>query len=148
MQIKIQKEKEISDFELGFIVGIYEGEGWFGLRKNRWQNKNQLKFNAMVYARVEVSSTDRDVIEKIKEVLGIENIDTFQPRDKYGKYYKPVWKLGLNSNSAIELANLLYPYLSKRRQWQIEKMKIFHKSLLEDYEILKKLEKSATEPKN
>ena len=117
MAIKIP----FTDFELGFIVGLLEGEGSF--RCNRGNNRTS---TCMV---ISVNMTDLDVIKHIAKLLGVTSkIMSYNP-NKYRKFKhkaKIMYQIELRGIKAIEIMKIILPYMSKRRQIKI-------KSLLKEF---------------
>jgi len=119
--------RKLNDFELGYLVGIFEGEGYFIIRKER--NK--------VHARCGIEMCDKDVIEKVRDIVDctmkIGEIRKKKPR-------KTQFSFIINGIPAIELSDKLYQYLSIRRQWQIIRMKTLNGICRENFESFQKIE--------
>lgn len=62
--------------EIAWAIGIIEGEGWIGSH-----NRAQIP-------RIEVSMTDHDVIERLRNFLG-GTINSVKPRKPH---HKPAWR--------------------------------------------------------
>jgi hypothetical protein len=109
--------REMTDFEAGWVVGIIEGEGSFSGSAGREGGKR--------YARVEVVSTDIDVVQRLLSWTGIGYINgpyrhtTFQ---KEAKSVKPQWRWRVGRQEDIRpLFERIAPHLSKRRLEQLRR---------------------------
>jgi hypothetical protein len=99
---------ELTDLELGWIVGMIEGEGTFGTRTNRLGSK---------YATIEASSTDEEVIIRLQSILG-GRVNGPYPNGKGCKHY---WRWVLAKQAAVfELAEIIMPLLSERRRHRLQ----------------------------
>jgi len=119
--------KILSGFELGFVVGIFEGEGWFGIRKRE---------NYRVYAQCSVKSTDEEVLDKLVFYLGIDFSVVKERNVPANKNWKIPYSVTFTGNTALKIANQLYPYLSERRKRQIDKMRKYNAISLSEFNEL------------
>jgi len=69
----------MSDFELGWVCGILEGEGCFFVTTRR-----TAKYGPYLYARVTVCRTDRDVLEQLQRVTGVGILEKVRERKTRG----------------------------------------------------------------
>lgn len=88
-----------------WLAGLLEGEGSFLEGPPSDPNR----------PRVVVGSTDRDVIEPVSDVFGVDYIAEVQRED-----YKPFYKVQLRGTKAIDLMEEIRPLMSDRRQRQID----------------------------
>jgi len=105
----------LSDFDLGWVVGIIEGEGCFV----RYQDKRRPTTWSI---KIQVESTDHDVILKLKQLLG-GNIWESNYASKYKRFpdAKPSWRWAItNRKLGVPLLQMLQPNMSVRRQKQIQ----------------------------
>lgn len=101
----------LTDFELGWVAGLLEGEGSFFLARNK--ERGTLK------SRISMQSTDKDVLERLHVTTGVGILYAVGERE--GK--KPCWGWNLDRRAdLVELANLLRPHMSIRRGEQIDIM--------------------------
>lgn len=104
---------ELTEFQVGWVVGIYEGEGNLSLNRNVKGDKLYGR-----YWRVRVVMTDRDILDRLQCLLGgrvrleKRNFRSSAHREAY------VWDAG-GTERAFEILVMIYPYLSRRRQDQI-----------------------------
>lgn len=107
---------KLSDFELGWVVGILEGEGCFFIT-----SRTKGPYGPYLYARVAVCMTDRDVLERLQRVTGIGMLEKI--RERKDPKHKPIsqWIVCRNQE-AIELMVAVYPHMGARRQAKIREV--------------------------
>ena len=105
----------MKQFELGYVVGLLEGEGCFSLRQSGPANKYRRK-----YASVEVQSADRDVLERLLEYLGVGTIGG--PYKTREKHHAPMYSWRVSTDVAIAVMKLVLPHMSARRRDRIEEV--------------------------
>lgn len=101
----------------GWIVGIIEGEGCFGL----YQDKRRPNTYSI---KIQVESTDQDVIDKLHRHLGGRVWESNYPA-KYRAFpnAKPSWRWNVSSKKECKLVlDIIYEYLSIRRKAQAIKL--------------------------
>lgn len=98
--------RKLSIFELGWLVGILEGEGSFMKGPPSCPNKPV----------VSVNMTDEDVISKVSFYFGIK-YSKIKTRDVK---WKNSYIAKIRGEKALNLMNIIKPYMSIRRQKQIE----------------------------
>ncbi len=87
--------------DIYWLAGLLEGEGFFG---------NGGHSPALI-----VQMTDEDVIRRARLVLGAGSV--VEQRAQAGR--KPVWRLSLYGQPAIDWMVSLYPIMGRRRQGRI-----------------------------
>ncbi len=97
----------LTDFELGWLVGMLEGEGCFTVQRS----------NALAYAVVSVCSTDRDTIEYAATLLDNSKIYTTSKNRK-----KPLHSIKIVGEPAERIMQELLVYMSLRRCARIEEV--------------------------
>jgi len=105
MLLKRRQKTEWADFS--WAVGIIEGEGWVTPRK----------FRQYHYARVGIEMTDRDVLERVKNIIGHGNITG--PRIRSNSR-KPIYKWMITSTAALDLLLKMRPYVSVKKGQEID----------------------------
>jgi len=65
--------------------------------------------------KIKIGMTDRDVIEKVADLFGIEYIAEIDRED-----YKTSYKVQVRGTKAMDLMRELYPLMGERRQQQID----------------------------
>lgn len=91
-------------FELGWVVGIVEGEGWFGVVDGR--------------PKVTVSMTDEDTVRRLEEVTGLGHVrGPVIPTDGIRK---PYWSWNISArDGAATFLERIHPHMSARRRKRI-----------------------------
>jgi hypothetical protein len=101
--------RQMSDFELGWVVGLLEGEGCFSI--DRPANRPN------VYVRVEVQTADRDVLERLAEYTGLAGV--YGPYKTRSKKHAPMFGWHVTGKIAVELMELVRNHMGGRRQRRI-----------------------------
>jgi hypothetical protein len=106
--------------DFSWLVGIFEGEGWFGLKKrtSKIQNKTYIYY----YPHMSITMTDEDIIRRLSFILKHEHYRTFTPSGKNvkGETYKTAHRLSICGSKAMYIAEKMEPFLSERRKEQIK----------------------------
>lgn len=126
----VQKAHVVDSFELGWLVGLLEGEGSFSTTWE-WQ-KGEKKYHI---PKVVLAMTDLDVVERYRDLVN----KYFPPTvNRYGriqgkplkvhtrkreKHYKDIHDVRMVTDRALALMALVYPYMSERRKAQIDNVK-------------------------
>jgi hypothetical protein len=85
-----------------WAAGLFEGEGSFGLRRNGT-------------VLLSLSSTDKDVIERFRSVIGTGRISS-QPPGRNGRR-KRIWRVDvIQVAEVLRIIEILYPWLGTRRR--------------------------------
>lgn len=90
-----------------WLAGILEGEGSFMEGPPSDPNR----------PRISIQMCDRDIIERVAELFGIEYIHECEGRKEN---WSTTYQIQVRGESAIELMRLLKPIMGKRRSRQIE----------------------------
>lgn len=105
--------ESISDFDLGWLVGIIEGEGTFSVSRAR-------KTDRFYRPRIGINTTDKDVIERVQSIAGgtvVGPVKNFHPRTGRTDDVKDMWRWNLYSETKVrEVFGLIIPHLCERRQ--------------------------------
>lgn len=95
----------LSSSEIGWVAGLLEGEGSFFLAASNRQ------------PRVQMQSTDHDVLLRLHGVIGAGCINTVGPRPNR----KPCWQYSMGTRNDIDLLlRQIYPMMGRRRRAQID----------------------------
>lgn len=114
----------MTETELAWLAGILEGEGSFILSTSRWGGR---KYR---YARIALSMTDRDVVERARLISGAD-CKLFEPAVKKANR-KQQYRLWIDGKNAVRLMNLLRPLMGARRRAQIDEVLSQHEGLSDD----------------
>ena len=101
--------------EFLWVIGLHEGEGSFTLSYSRGH---------LQYARIKISMSDLDAIQKAKEIWQTDKIGIDDSKKKYKKMFYTQVNVSTKKNNGkhIELLEIMKPYFSNRRQKQLERM--------------------------
>lgn len=107
----------LNDFNLGWIVGILEGEGCFGAYAD---SRRPSTFSV----KIQMESTDYDVVVRLNSLVpGRVWESNYPSKTKSFPNAKPSWRWAISDKSSVkELCIKLYPYMSERRKQQIDKV--------------------------
>ena len=100
---------------LAWAAGLFEGEGCF----TAWKSYKRKDGKTRIYLRASMSSTDKDVLEKFVATVGIGKV--YNHRDgtvmshPAVKTQKPSWQWSVSGKQAVEVGEMLLPWLGKRR---------------------------------
>ena len=99
--------------DIAWSAGIYEGEG--NCKLVTFKNKHAPR--KYIRPTIVVSSTDLDVLEKLKRLWGgsIWAVKKWNPKSKKQLYY---WTLTFRK--ARNFVSAIYPYLMERRKKQLQ----------------------------
>jgi hypothetical protein len=113
---RVSGPDRMSSFEFGWVVGVLEGEGCFFVN-----TCGTPKYGPYAYARVAVCMTDRDVLERLRDLTGIGRLEKIRARKD--PKHKPIsqWVVCRNQE-AIELMVAVYPHMGARRQAKIREV--------------------------
>jgi len=113
---RLSGSDRLTDFELGWLVGLLEGEGCFFITR-----RAKGPYGPYLYARVTVCMTDRDVLERLQRVTGTGKLEKI--RERKDPRHKPIsqWIVCRNQE-AIELMIAVYPHMGARRQAKIREV--------------------------
>ena len=85
--------------EIAWAAGLFEGEGTFSFSQQR--------------ARASMASTDIDVLERFRGIVGVGGIGAVSPRKPH---HKPAWQWWANGADAEAVFNAFAPWLGERRR--------------------------------
>ena len=88
----------LSEAEVAWLAGIYEGEGNCSIRTGR-------------NFRVEIAMTDEDVMQHLYQIVGIGSIKLYPARGAY----KPVTRWSVGGKEAVLFLEKILPWLGCRR---------------------------------
>ena len=118
--------KTLTEFELGFIIGLIDGEGTITIndkiRKQRfvWKNKpkNKKDYRQLI-PHVSVCNTNLEIIEKVKETINCGYITVNKARPEHNQ--KEHYRFHLENLSDIEqlLNQISEKLIVKRKQAKI-----------------------------
>lgn len=102
---KTVRLRSLSSTQVGWVAGLLEGEGSFITTKERG------------LPRVQMQSTDHDVLLKLQATLGAGSVTAIGQRENR----KPCWGFTLSALRDVESLLLqIYPLMGARRRQQID----------------------------
>ena len=106
----------MSEFEWGWAIGMFEGEGTIHLQKPNSNVGHTLPHGQWI---LQVQMTDEDVVRRFHTIVGVGHVTgPYQPQRRTpGHPYKVVWqwKCGRNEDT-LALLYIMLPALGDRRQ--------------------------------
>lgn len=112
--------KKMEPLDIAWLAGLMEGEASIGAWKSN-QNRGEIASNGRKYARVEISSVDQDIIERLYELTGIGKVHKQISEGSKGNNKRcNTWRVA----QAEDVIHLLctvasYGYFSEHRRTQI-----------------------------
>jgi hypothetical protein len=107
-----------SDAEVAWLAGLLEGEGSFYMLTSR---TGELR-KAYRYPKIQVSMTDRDIIDRVSVLFGTKTYAK-PPARKYPDR-RPQWQAQISGVGAAEWMVRLRPWLGERRRAKIDEVLI------------------------
>jgi len=95
--------------DIAYIAGLFDGEGTVAYKKYPKKRKGVKKDYMTWNIRLELSMTDKDVIELIHETLMVGTVDEKPPsKGQLGKKMQHRWRCGYRD--ALHVCKLFWPY--------------------------------------
>jgi len=113
---------QLSKFDLGWLIGVWEGEGSCGCYKMKYQNRG-IHWGTRYILAAEISQKEKSFIENVTKMIGFGRVEVV----KYNKGFnekEPIkmFKWKSNARAARMFLNTILPFVkSKRRVKQIKK---------------------------
>ena len=105
------KKLELSDFDLGWLVGMIEGEG------NMACMIGKKKYGSYLGTTISISSTDKDIIDRLEKL--IPSGRTAYKREPKVAHHKTQYVWNVNKRQEVRsITETILPYLSDRRKEQ------------------------------
>lgn len=92
--------------DVAWAAGLFEGEGCFSIVR---VGTTGMSFTASLY------STDRDVVERFGEVVGVGTVREKTKGPAWLDHHKTQWRWQAGADDAVTVARLLMPHLGTRR---------------------------------
>lgn len=104
-------EMGLSKTKAAYLAGLIDGEASVSIQRMKYDGKNP------AYAvSVRIYSTNRNVLRTVKNWLKVGSLRVTQrPNNKW----KPLWRLYILSNQAIEVLKFVLPFLQIKRKHAI-----------------------------
>jgi hypothetical protein len=108
--------RDLSDFDFGWLVGVIEGEGCFGVQTNH-QRKRGKTYGP--YITFQISMKDRDVVERVATMFD-PPLRMHSPKTKRDERHSDMYSLNLLGSAARQLAHAVKDHLGERRRERVE----------------------------
>ncbi len=103
--------------KLCWVSGYWEGEGSTYIHTTYSQTGRASRSAVM-----ELTSTDRDSVDRVGSILGLDTKLSYPPK-KQRLGHKPAWRVATQKRAVVsEIAKRLYPHLFSRRRTAIEEL--------------------------
>jgi hypothetical protein len=118
----------LSDFELGWLVGILEGEGYFGYECTQ---------------RVQVKMTDEDSVVRAAALFERITEQTclvlYEDKSKYNVNWQDAWKVVITGDRARIVMRYVVKYMGYRRRQRIWQCLNKHKEEKQTFNLVELL---------
>lgn len=105
----------MNEVDTAWVAGLLEGEGCFSLYAPVGKARR---------VSVTCCMTDKDVIERLRTIVGAGNVYERKPRKDT---WKPAWQWSLTTRPEVmQLIEELYPYMGRRRREKMDEIREFH----------------------
>src|SRR6266571_8681010 len=88
--------------DIAWVAGFLEGEGYFGINGHS--------------VRIYVNQTDKDSVEKLRDIISPESNIGFQSRKHYGDKHQDIYRFWCYGTVAVGWMMTIYPMMGKRRK--------------------------------
>lgn len=107
----------MTPFELGWVIGLIEGEGCFVKSEDK-------RRPGTFTVKIQVEMTDKDVIDKLNKLIpGNVVLCNYPSRRKKFPDAKDSWRWTISTKQQVkELGEQLLPHLSARRQERLKEV--------------------------
>ena len=113
----------ISDTDIAFIAGLFDGEGCITYKQYMRKRTHQKKAYPTWSIRMEMAMTDQSVLRWVHEVLGVGTLNK-KPRKglrKDGTKYLMQYKWRCTFRDAYKICRLIWPW-SKTKLHKVEQI--------------------------
>lgn len=109
--------RDLTGEETAWLAGILEGEGSFLYFE--YDHRGPRCGTNLV--RIQMSSTDRDILERVARLVGVGRVRSLPDRPRFGR--KPQWGWSIQAKADVrELTLRLLPWLGERRTEQANRI--------------------------
>lgn len=101
---------------VAWAAGLIEGEGSIQVikgRRSRYDGRDMFSF------QLRVVMTDRDVLERLRDVFGVGTVSAYRNTQGLGKKQLYRWDIR-RAELVREACRAIYPYMGERRRAQID----------------------------
>ncbi|MCP8317967.1 MAG: LAGLIDADG family homing endonuclease [archaeon] len=101
------------EVEVGYLAGLIVGEGHIIPEKIKIRRIRGKVYYAR-FPRIEISSTDKDTLEKAREIVGAGSIRTL----KYPPPRLPLHRLTIDRKRAYKILEKVFPYVTGTKKYK------------------------------
>ena len=113
MEQAIVRRCNVNQFDLGWLVGILEGEGCFRIASRHKKS---------AYPRIIVKMCDRDAVERLAEITGAGIVREAAWESKKNPKHSVAYTWTVNGAASLPLMELVRPYMGERRKQKIDEV--------------------------
>lgn len=107
---------EMTDVEIAWVSGIFEGEGCISIRKRGRGRDFNLDKGIKYEISLNVSMTDKDVVDSLQEKTGAGTVRPINSKALVSRGNKQLYRWTVSKRyDCIELLHYMLPYLHSRR---------------------------------
>jgi len=107
----------MSQLELAWAAGLFEGEGYIGIQSRAGERK--YKSN---YWYIGIGMTDEDVIKRFADLFNLNYTTRVRANEKSSKnYFKDLYVVRTSKRAKVkEIVDALLPFMGERRRSKME----------------------------
>jgi len=111
-------EKQLSDFEKGYIAGIIDGEGNMRIIKRKPDKRCK---HLVLTPQISIKNCSKDLMQKCREFLGIGKISKYSYKTRISKKWRPCYELRIIRLNEVLwlLENIGEHFIVKERQTRL-----------------------------
>lgn len=110
----------VTEVEIAWAAGLFEGEGCVLLGKKTWKRKDGSLGRPAIVPSMKINMTDLDVLEKFFRIVGVGSLDRFGFDASGGTKRQYMWRV--NGKEVETVARMLYPHLCARRKARLDEV--------------------------
>ena len=100
----------MSDTNIAYIAGLFDGEGCVSYKQYMRKRPHNKKAYPTWSIRMEIAMTDKSILKRVHEVLGVGTVNPKRYKTKYTVGWKKQWRWRCQHREAYYVARLLWPY--------------------------------------
>ena len=104
-------QNNIIGFDLGYIIGLFEGEGYIAFNYSLRKDKCESEYYTV---HIGISNTNKKLVEKVKNILGYGKITKqAKPKKKHKQCY--IWRITAQKET-LRFLELVFPFLIEKKE--------------------------------
>ena len=100
----------IHETDRAYIAGLFDGEGCVSYKQYNRKRAHNKKAYPTWQIRLEMAMTDRSVLVRLNEVLGVGTVGEKRYKTKYTKGWKKQWRWRCSHRDAFYVCCLIWPW--------------------------------------